>query len=207
MSRGSDVRDRLLETASELIGESSYGAVSVDDICARAKVLKGSFYHFFPSKSDLAVAAIEAHWERNRPDKDRAFSPQVPPLERLVAWCDMIRRNQSSRREKKGKVLGCPYSSMGSELSTLDEKIRLKCQEMTERTCRYVAAALRDAQREGLIAKEDPESKARELYSYVMGTILQAKIQNDLAVLERLERGVFRLLGVRVPARRKELTK
>ena len=201
------MRARLLQTASELIGESSYGAVSVDHICERAKVLKGSFYHFFPSKSDLAVAAIEAHWERNRADKDRAFSPQVPPLARLTAWCELIRANQSRRRKAAGKVLGCPYSSMGSELSTLDEKIRLKCLEISERTCRYVAAALRDAQREGAIPKEDPERKANELYAYVMGTILQAKIQNDLAVLDRLERGVFRLLGLAEPARRKELTR
>src|SRR5208282_3205469 len=125
-----------------LIWESSYGAVSVDDICKRAKVLKGSFYHFFPSKSDLAVAAIEAHWRRNLSDKDSAFSPQVPPLERLAGWCALIRRNQRARREKSGKVLGCPYSSLGSELSTLDEKIRLQCQEMAERMRRYIAAAL-----------------------------------------------------------------
>jgi TetR/AcrR family transcriptional repressor of nem operon len=207
MSRGSDVRERLLEVASELIWESSYGAVSVDHICERAKIQKGSFYHLFPSKSDLAVAAIEAHWERNRADKDHAFSLQVPPLERLVNWCQVIRRNQHSRREKRGKVLGCPYSSIGSELSTLDEKIRLKCQEMSERTCRYVAAALRDAQSDGSLPGDQPESKARELYSYVMGTIMQAKIENDIAVLDRLESGIFRLLGVRAPARRKELTR
>jgi TetR/AcrR family transcriptional repressor of nem operon len=207
MSRGSDVRARLLEAASDLIWESSYSSVSVDHICERAKVQKGSFYHFFPSKSDLAVAAMEAHWERNRADKDRVFSPQAAPLERLAAWCGLIRSNQAFRRKKWGKVVGCPYSSIGSELSTLDEKIRLKSLEMTERTCRYVAAAVRDAQREGLVAKGEPEAKAREIYSYVVGTILQAKIENDLSVLDRLERGIFSLLGAARPPRRKELTR
>ncbi len=207
MTRETGARERLLETASDLIWESSYGAVSVDHICERAKVQKGSFYHFFPSKSDLAVAAMEAHWERNRPEKDRVFSPQVPPLERLAAWCELTRASQKKRKEKKGKVLGCPYSSIGSELSTLDEHIRLKCREMTERSCRYVAAAVRDALREKLIEACDPDAKARELYAYSMGTILQAKIENDLSVLERLEDGVFRLLGARTPARRPVLTK
>lgn len=207
MTRGSDARQKLLETASELISASSYGAVSVDDICARARVLKGSFYHFFPSKSDLAVAAIEAHWERHRPEKDAAFSPQVPPLERLRGWCRVIRRNQRLRREEHGKVLGCPYSSIGSELSTLDEKIRLKCHEIAQRMRRYIAAALRDAQREGLLPHEDAERQAAELYSYVMGTVQQAKIDNDLAVLDRLERGVFRLVGAPESAGRKALTR
>src|SRR5580693_7135170 len=130
MARESDAKDRLLRTASDLISESSYGAVGVEQICERAGVQKGSFYHFFPSKSDLAVAAAEDHWAKNLADKERVFSPEIPPLDRLLGWCDLIRRNQSRRAEKRGKVLGCPYTSMGSELSTQDEKIRRKCQEM-----------------------------------------------------------------------------
>jgi TetR/AcrR family transcriptional repressor of nem operon len=202
MARESDAKERLLRTASELIWESSYGAVGVEQICERAGVQKGSFYHFFPSKSDLAVASIEDHWEKNRADKDKAFSSQLPPLERFAAWCDLIRRNQARRKEKKGKVLGCPYSSIGSELSTQDEKIRLKCLEMSERTCRYIEAAVRDAQREGLIPKEDAAQKARQLYSFAMGMIQQAKIENDLGALEGLKPGVFRLLGVKETAGR-----
>jgi TetR/AcrR family transcriptional repressor of nem operon len=202
MARESDAKERLLRTASELIWESSYGSVGVEHICERAGVQKGSFYHFFPSKSELAVAAVEDHWEKNRADKERVFADGVPPLERLTGWCDLIRRNQSRRAEKRGKVLGCPYSSMGSELSTQDEKIRLKCGEMAERTCAFVETAVRAAQREGLIAKGNAAEKSRELYSFVSGVVLQAKIDNDLRVLERLKPGVFRLLGVREPARR-----
>ena len=57
MGRTSDAKEKLLRVAFDLIWEQSYGAVSVDDICERANVKKGSFYYFFPSKSDLAVAA------------------------------------------------------------------------------------------------------------------------------------------------------
>jgi TetR/AcrR family transcriptional repressor of nem operon len=198
----SDVKERLLRTASDLIWESSYGSVGVEQICERAGVQKGSFYHFFPSKSDLAVAAAEDHWERSRAEKERVFSEKIPPLERLTGWCDLIRRNQVRRAEKRGKVLGCPYTSMGSELSTQDEKIRRKCHEMAERTCAYVETAVRGVQREGLIPKGNAAEKARELYSFVTGVVLQAKIDNDLQVLARLKPGLLRLLGVREPARR-----
>jgi TetR/AcrR family transcriptional repressor of nem operon len=202
MGRDSNAKERLLETASDLLSESSYGAVSVDEICARAGVQKGSFYHFFPSKSDLAVAALEDHWERARADKDEAFSPQKPALDRLAAWCALIRRNQTRRHERLGKVLGCPYTSIGSELSTRDENVRLKCREIAERTCRYVESAVRDVQREGFAPKEDPAVKARELYAFVVGVVQQAKIDNDLAVLDRMQPGLFRLLGVREAAGR-----
>ena len=52
-------KTKLLETAIDMIWASSYGSVSVDDICAKAGVNKGSFYYAFKSKSDLAVAAFE----------------------------------------------------------------------------------------------------------------------------------------------------
>lgn len=202
MPRTSDAKGRLLQTASDLLAESSYGSVGVEQICERAGVQKGSFYHFFPSKSDLAVAAIDNHWEKSRPEKDRVFSPQVPPLERLTGWCALITRNQTTNQQRTGKVLGCPYSSIGSELSTQDEAIRHKCQEISSRTCRYVESALRDAQTLGMIPVEEPAAKSRELYSFVMGVILQAKIENDLGMLDRLAPGIFRLLGVKEPVAR-----
>ena len=76
----SDTRQKLIDTALELIWQSSYGAVSVDDICKSADVKKGSFYHFFPSKVDLAIAAMEHAQESMRPDLDRIFSASTPPL-------------------------------------------------------------------------------------------------------------------------------
>jgi len=60
MGRTSDTRERLLEAAIDLLWASSFGAVSVDQICEGAGVKKGSFYHFFESKIDLAIAAYDA---------------------------------------------------------------------------------------------------------------------------------------------------
>ena len=202
MARESDAKERLLRTASDLIWESSYGSVGVEHICERAGVQKGSFYHFFPSKSDLAIAAAEDHWAKNLAEKQRVFSPELPPLERLSGWCDLIRNGQARRAVKKGKVLGCPYSSMGSELSTQDEKIRLKCQEIAERVCALLETTVRAAQREGSVPKGNAAETARELYSFATGMVLQAKIRNDLRVLDRLKPGVLRLVGAGEPARR-----
>ena len=79
MGRTSDARDRLLQVAFDLIWQQSYGSVSVDTICDRAGVKKGSFYYFFPSKSDLAIAAYEEHWQQRRPVYDRVFSSSGAP--------------------------------------------------------------------------------------------------------------------------------
>src|SRR5882757_3141217 len=94
MTRTTDTRERLLSAALDLIWSGSYGTVGVEEICARADVRKGTFYHFFPSKADLVVAAYEAHWQEVKPSYDAIFSTAVPPLERLALWCGLICEKQ-----------------------------------------------------------------------------------------------------------------
>lgn len=191
-----DTRKRLLDTAIQLIWEQSYGAVSVDDICDRAGAQKGSFYHFFPSKSDLAVAATEENWERRRVDLDRIFSPLTPPLDRLAQYCDSVHERQRQKMQEFGRVCGCPFTSLGCELSTQNENIRQTTQQIVERYCKYFSTAIRDAIREGLIAEQDCDAKARDIYGCVIGLLLQAKIENDLEIIRHLKPTMFRLIGV-----------
>src|SRR5580692_4631714 len=83
MKKTCETKEKLLQVGFDLIWDSSYGSVSVDDICKRAGINKGSFYHFFPSKADLVAQAYQEHWKEKRPEMDRIFSPQVPPVERI----------------------------------------------------------------------------------------------------------------------------
>ena len=64
MGRVSDAKQRLMDAVTELIWSGSYGSTTIDHICEKAGVKKGSFYYFFDSKSDLAAVAFEAEWQR-----------------------------------------------------------------------------------------------------------------------------------------------
>ena len=59
-------RDRLVDAAIDLLHVHAYPAVGVQAICESAGVRKGSFYHFFGSKEDLAIAAVDEAWQRYR---------------------------------------------------------------------------------------------------------------------------------------------
>lgn len=191
---------RLLSTAMELIWESSYGSVSVDDICRAAGVKKGSFYHFFPSKSDLTVAAMEADWKNKQPVLDAIFSSQLQPLDRLAGYCDNALQCQENKLLAHGKICGCPMITLGAELSTQDEKIRIKAAEILNRYMRYLESAIHDAQGDGLIGEGDSRKAAERVFSLFQGTMLQAKIRNDLAPLYELKANVFHLLDVQSEA-------
>ncbi|MBV8968394.1 MAG: TetR/AcrR family transcriptional regulator, partial [Verrucomicrobia bacterium] len=97
--RQCDSKLKLLQTAHELIWRQSYGSVGVDQICEHSGVKKGSFYHFFRSKSDLAVAAYEYHWQELREKLDVVFSKDKPPLERLDDYFHHIYERQKERLE------------------------------------------------------------------------------------------------------------
>src|SRR5512139_262193 len=111
MGRVSDAKERLMEAVRELIWEGSYGSTTIDQICEKAGVKKGSFYYFFDSKAEVAEAALDREWERRRPELDAIFSPTVAPLERLKKYCEHGYRFQSEIRNKCGHVLGCPLFS------------------------------------------------------------------------------------------------
>jgi TetR/AcrR family transcriptional repressor of nem operon len=195
-----ETKIKLLRVAMQLIWESSYGAVSVDDICRKAGVNKGSFYHFFRSKSDLAVAAMEADWQEKRAHLDEIFSPQTPPLERLERLCELNLAGQKAKMEQCGKVCGCPMITLGAELSTQDEGIRQKTAEILDRYGKYFESVVRDAAAEGLLQTEDPRALARQLFAFSQGMLLQAKVRNDLDLLRDVHAGMLRLLDVQAAA-------
>ena len=169
MPRTSLAKERLTEAALSMIWGQSYGSTSVDAICEQAKVKKGSFYYFFKSKSDLAVAALDADWRRHRAQLDGIFSPTVPPLERLERYFDFNYDRLVEIKKECGAVLGCPLYALGSEICTQDTVLRSKIQEILDKKVTYLESAIRDAHAEGLIVAPNEKAKARTLFMFIQG--------------------------------------
>ena len=197
MPRVSDMKERLLDAAMDLIWENSYGATSVDAICDRAGAKKGSFYYFFKSKSELAAAALEDCWNKKRAEMDSIFSPTVPPLERFDRYFDFVHERLAEVQKKCGSILGCPFISVGSEVSTQDQIVRETIDRIMDRKVNYFVSAVRDAAAEGLIDAPDPVAKARALFSCYQGMMAQARIQNDVELLRGFKEVAMEVLGVK----------
>ena len=186
-----------MEAVLELIWTGSYGSTTIDQICEKSGVKKGSFYYFFESKADLAVAALEENWKCRRTELDALFSPTIPPLERLKRYCEYGFKFQTEVKKKCGCVLGCPLYTLGSEICTQEVELRTKIQNILEQKRKYLESAIRDAHAAGLIHAPDPVGKARMLYAYYQGLQAEARINNNLEVLQDAVRGTYDLLGVK----------
>jgi TetR/AcrR family transcriptional regulator, transcriptional repressor for nem operon len=80
---------RLLNAAIHVIRAKGYAATTVDDICHEAGVTKGSFFHHFKSKDELALATV-AQW-RAMTESLFAAAPYHAgrdPLDRLLGYLD-----------------------------------------------------------------------------------------------------------------------
>lgn len=196
MARVTDARERLIEAVIELIWTGSYGSTSVDHICERAGVKKGSFYHFFESKTALAAEGINTAWASHRAEMDAIFSPIHPATDRILACMRNLIEEQEKMKAKHGRVLGCPVHSLGAEISTLDETLRLQLQAILAQYLRYFESAIRDAHAEGSIHAPDAAAKARIAFAYSEGLLTHARIWNDLGQLAELESGVCSILGI-----------
>ncbi len=194
MGRQSDARDRILGAAVELIYARSYGAVGVQEICERAGVKKGSFYHFFPSKRELTMAALDALAERIRQRiLDPAFANDLPPLERIKRFFDLGADIQGEYQALTGHVLGCPVGNLALEISTQDETLRKHLERLLRGPEERIAATLEEAKRDGSAPGIDPARAARAIFAYMEGALLMAKTRNDAEVVRELGRGAVAL--------------
>lgn len=201
MGRTSDANTRLMDAALDLMWEESYGAVTIDDICRRADVKKGSFYYFFESKAHLAVAALERMWSEDwKPTLDAKFSPSLDPATRLTEYLKGIYDRQCEVKKKYGKILGCPVCSVGSEISTQEVDVSAKVREILARKRRYYESTIRDAVSEGVMEACDPSQKAMALMGLIEGMVTQSRIMNDPELLKNLPAMAGEILHLKTPA-------
>lgn len=190
-----------MDAALELVWSQSYGAVTIDDICKRAEVKKGSFYYYYDSKEQLAVAALERMWAEDwKPAMDEIFSASIEPLDRLKAYLAGIHRRSVETKARVGRMIGCPVASIGSEVSTHDGNICSKTRELLARKRRYVESAMREAMANGSVEPGDPVKRTLVLASLIEGMVLQARMLNDPEVLKDLGEMGLEVLRVRQPA-------
>jgi TetR/AcrR family transcriptional regulator, transcriptional repressor for nem operon len=87
--RSAPARQKLLDAALALIREKGYASTTVDELCSRAGVAKGSFFHHFKDKEALAVAAAN-YWSEitGALFEGAPYHEHKNPLDRVLGYID-----------------------------------------------------------------------------------------------------------------------
>ena len=199
MSKGQETRHRLLDSAQALMYARSYSDVGVQEICKDAKVQKGSFYHFFSSKSALTVEVLEQlKMQMIENILLPAFAKDLTPAKRFERFIEYAYQYQLQLKEQYGFVLGCPMGNIALEMSTQDETIRKKVETLFESIFYVFVDVLDDAKLAGEIESDAVTVElAQAALAYGEGVLLVAKTKNDPEVVKRLLPHVAKLIGLK----------
>lgn len=192
-----DTRTRLLETALELIWQSNYNSVGVNEICKQAGVTKGGFYHHFESKASLFCEASEYYWNSVKRDLDTLLSPVNTPLEQLENLINFIFITKFG--QDADDVPGCPFFSAGSQAGCGEEAVNESLLNMSKNGVKYNLALVRSLYAAGYLEGDvDAERVARLMNQYIQGAVSFARVNRCMETIKRdVPEGLYRILGLK----------
>ena len=190
--RSHDTRERLLEEGITSLLRDAYHGTGLKALLERVEVPKGSFYNYFESKEDFAVAAVERYAECLARQLATSLAEAPDP----VAGLRTFFRAQMDEFVQAGFIGGCLVANLGGELEGSDA-----CREVLQASMRGyrdgLLGAIQGAQAGGLFRDDLPaEAMADLLVAAWEGAVIRMKIERSLAplesCLEQLLDGYFR---------------
>lgn len=173
-------KTRILEAAIRVIRSKGYTATRVEDICEVTGLTKGSFFHHFASKEEVAVAAAghfsalaEAVFE------GAAYKRRSDPLERLLGYVDL----------RKAMVRGelpeftCLLGTMVQETYETHPAIREVCERHLNVQVEMLVPDIRAAiHKYGIQPGWTAESLAFHIQAVIQGAFILAKANGNAGV-------------------------
>lgn len=173
-------RQKLLDAAVSVIRTKGYEAATVDELCAKAGVAKGSFFHHFKDKQALGVAAAE-YWS----NMTGAFFEAAPyhqhedPLDRVLGYIDFRRAILTGAIPE----FTCLVGTMVQEIYATFPAIRDACDASISTHAAKVEADIADAIKLYRIKADwTARSLALHTQAVLQGAFILAKAKGDAAV-------------------------
>lgn len=186
-----DSRERLIVAMSDLMWERGYAATSPRDVRARSGVGQGSMYHHFPSKRDLALAALERNCQESLPGTADPLSAPGDPLEKLAEH--MTRPREALKGCKVGRMTQDP-------LVASDPGLLAPVADAFDTVHRILVTVIREAVDAGeLPADTDPDRIASLLQATIQGGYVLAIARQDRAPYDQAVAGAVDLLRAAAP--------
>jgi TetR/AcrR family transcriptional regulator, transcriptional repressor for nem operon len=160
----------FLDAAIDVFRAKGYSPTRIEDVCAAANLTKGSFFHHFSGKEDLAVAAA-AHWNSTTGElfANAEYHHLADPLDRLTAY---IRFRKSLIRGSLPEFT-CFAGTLIQETYGTHPEIRDACEQSISQHASTLEPHIGEAMRQYQVKGD---WTARSLALYMQGVIQGAFI-------------------------------
>ena len=189
-SNRDDKRTAIIQAGTELMLRQGYHGTGIQQIVDAVGVPKGSFYNYFRSKEDFALAAMEFSSRDHIAGFEAALQGgAASPRRRIVdVYAAMARTYDASR----SYTTGCFVGNLCQELADTNIAVAEKAEYLFRNYTTALARCLRGAQAAGEVTPEaDPDRLAEAIFNSWEGAVLRMKpsrtIQPLNAFLDMLE--------------------
>ena len=175
-TKGHQTKQRILEAAAELFYRQGYHSVGINEVLAAAEAPKGSFYHYFDGKEDVAKEAIGYFGERIL---DRVSTVLLGPD--AGSGADALRKlvDAVSEQVQQGRtVASCPLGSLGMQLAPSMPALAALADDYLRRLIGLFREFFRAADARGELAPGSrPEQLAPEFLYLYEGSLVISTVQ------------------------------
>lgn len=174
-------KKRLLDHGVALMLRKGYHGAGLADVLAAAKVPKGSFYYYFPSKEEFGAQAIEHYIA---PFVQRLGEHLAAPGQGGLEALSNYFRESISELEANDFAGGCLLGNLMGEIGDSSAPAREALKKAVDRYRDLLAKGLARAQAEGA-ARQDRDARALAdmLVNGWQGAMLRMKVERSAAPL------------------------
>lgn len=170
-------KDDIVQVGLDLVLSRGFNATGVEAILKQANIPKGSFYNFFSSKEEFALAIIDKFVADRVELLYPIFSDEsLPPLERVRRSFEILIESFEGNDCFKGCLLG----NLSLEMSDLSENVRQRLEQALQIWAGELSKLLLQAQKEKAIPSDlNTEMLAENLVSSFEGALLRSKVKKS----------------------------
>jgi TetR/AcrR family transcriptional regulator, transcriptional repressor for nem operon len=182
----SNTRNILIDTAINLFLGKGYGTVGTAEICRVAGINKGTFYHFFPSKTDLLVAAISRYAESVEAQFIKIAGSASEPRAQLTALFLVPETMNIAWQRDHGIVSGCLVGNMALELGATEKPVREAVMQAFSSWQSAILPIMCALQRTEEVVISHPKQASEMIMMLIQGGIVFAKAHNNPTLISAL---------------------
>ncbi|WP_324731501.1 TetR/AcrR family transcriptional regulator [Pseudomonas paeninsulae] len=178
-----DKRDLILAKGAEVMTRRGYHGAGVQEIVQAAGVPKGSFYHYFASKEEFALQALQqVYGPRLQRYSQALANSALSPRARIVGYYSELVEHFAQQEKLE---YHCFIGSLSFEMAELSPALGAEVDAILQRSADMLQACLQQAQGAGeLAANEDCRSLASFITSAWQGALTRLKVANNTCALE-----------------------
>jgi AcrR family transcriptional regulator len=174
-ARGAETRQRIVRAAADLFHKQGVRATSPDEIIEVSGTGKGQFYHHFKSKEGLVHEVLQTYL-------DDIVSGTAPLDYEIDSWEDLERwfRSNIGLQKRFRMTRGCPFGTIGNEVTDNDELIRQDLSLIFEVIKNKLAAFFIREKAKGRLSQDVSEEEMADFcIATIQGAMLLGKIKRN----------------------------